>query len=117
MNLDDLIGQFKKTLVDLGTKGVMTLLVAEAPFFGLPIIRSLTEAAIRYVIRRMINDTELAIYFVYTDQRTSLQAKRFENAAIERAKVESNPSASEEEKKRAEEELITAARILIKLGK
>lgn len=115
MDLDALIASFKQSVIDIGTQGVFGLLVAEVPFLGAPVASELTKAALNWVVTKMVTETELAAYFVYTDQRTSLQAKAYEDAAVAYASVTSNSAATEEEIKNAQQAKLDAARALIRL--
>lgn len=117
LNIDELVELFKRNVVDLGTKGVMSYLAVQAPVFNLPILNAVIRFLVSRVISIAVNNTELGIYFIYTDQRTSAQAKAYEKAAQENAKAKADPAVTEEEKKRAEEELLARARELIRLGR
>lgn len=116
MNTDELIEVFKKSVVEIGSRGVMAYLVAQAPVLGLPVIRTIVSAMVSRIIDILVTNTELAIYFVYTDQRTAKQAKEYEEAAVRRAVIMQSQLSTEEEKKNAEEELINRARELIRLS-
>ena len=117
LNIDELVELFKRNVVDLGTKGVMTYLAVQAPVFNLPILNSIVRFLVSRVISIAVNNTELGVYFIYTDQRTSAQAKAYEKAAQASAKAQADPAMTEEEKKRAEEELLACARQLVRLGR
>lgn len=114
MNTDLVVDSLKSALVRIGTEGVMSALVTAAPFFGLPVIHTITKYVVESILKFVVNETELGAYFLYVDRYTKAQAGRFEEAALKNQ--EAQKYGTEEEKRLAEEELIRRARELIKYG-
>lgn len=106
MTTQELVDQFKSSLVRIGTDGVMTYLTAQIPFFSLPIVRYFTKIIVENIISIVVNYTELGVYFIHIDLKTAAQAKDFEQAAKLNKEA---PSAESRQK------LIDAARKLISL--
>ena len=114
MTIDDLVEQLKGAIITIGTQSVMAFLSVNAPFFALPVIRQITEFAVNKIISLAIKETEIGAFFAYVDIYTKAQVKAFEEAAI-RNKI-AQESGTDEEKKKAEEAFIAAARDLIKFN-
>lgn len=104
MTTQELVDQFKSTLISIGTKGVMTYLQAQIPFFNLPIVKFFTEMVVNKIVSIIVNYTELGIYFIHIDLKTAAQSQEFQEAA----KI--NKELPSEESK---QKLIEAARKLI----
>ena len=92
--------------------GVMSYLGSSYSFLSLPIVNPLVKFFVEYVLRIAIYYTELGAFIVATHFRTDEQAIDFERASENLARLPK--SASEEERRRAEQELIDRARDLIK---
>ena len=114
MTVDEIVKAFKSAFVRINTDLIMVALIAEVPFFGLPIISNITRLIVSQILQYGVNKGELGVYFLYVNSYTKDQANKFELAAI------NNKIAQEGDndafKKQAEDELIECARKLIKFG-
>lgn len=115
MNLDQAVEKVKKTAVDVGTRGVMTFLVLKLPFLNNPILNKLATLVVNKILEIAVFHTELFAYSIYVDDFTDDQADALKEAAWKNEEVQQN--GTEEEKLKAEKELIDRARELIKLRK
>lgn len=108
----------KSTALAMGKKAVLTLLIPQLPkiltsgFLG-AIFSPLLGFVVSKVLEIAIRETEIGMFFLYIDLRTSMQGRDFEKAA--RANLEKQKTGSPEEKAKAEKELIDAFKAFVKL--
>ncbi len=112
MDLDQIVTIFKAAFVRINTDLIMAALITKFPFFGLPVISSITRMLVSRVLQYGADEGELGAYFLYVNAYTKEQVKDFEKAAIKNQAAQE--SGNDELKKQTEKELIDAARILIK---
>lgn len=111
---DEYVKTVKTAAVSLGTKGVMSLLVAEVPVFANPILKFIAEQIVEEMITKLVDATEFGAFFLYIDFRVNKQGREFYDAAIANVKVKLG--GTPEQKKRAEEELIRKFNALVVLS-
>jgi len=115
---DEYVELLKSTALSMGKDAVLKILLAQLPakmvtgFWGAminPILGLLVQRTLEIAIR----ETAIGAFFLYIDMRTSAQGRDFEKAAAHNVLVQL--TGTEEEKARAEKELINRFRSLIKL--
>ena len=104
MTRDEYVASIKSSFVTLGTKAAMGYLVTQMPFIAEPIMYKLVETLVYEMMTKVVNGGELAIFFQYTDFRVNQQGNAFVQAALKNHQAQL--SGTEEEKQRAETELI-----------
>ena len=114
MNRQQYVDMIKSVVLRLTLNSTLLILKTELPFLNAPIIRQITEFFVEYVLKIMINKTEMAAFFMYIDLRVSAQGREFEAAALNNFKVQQN--GTPEEKANAEKILIDSFRALIKFS-
>lgn len=114
MTRDEYVESIKSAFKTVGSKGVYAALVAAVPFFGLPVIGTVTRFIIDQVIAKLVDLAEMEIFFVYIDLRTAEQRETFESAA--RANWIAQQAGSPEEKANAEAKLIASFRSFAKFN-
>ena len=112
MSADSVINLIKNTLAKAGSKAVMQHLVSQASFFSWPIVNPIIGFFVGYVVEILLEKTELGSFFIYADIITAKQASDFEKQAQKNKEIQEN--GTPEEKAKSEQELIDAARNLIK---
>lgn len=100
---DDYVASIKTAFVTLGKALAMSYIVAEVPFLGLPVIRSIVGFTVEKILSVVVNSTEMGAYFVYTDFRVNAQGHDFILAAMENHKIQA--SGTPEEKAASERKL------------
>jgi hypothetical protein len=99
-----------KQVAKIAVQQVMKYLVSRLPIIGLGIINPLVSAIVSKIIIILLKQTELGIKFLAINIRTEHEKDEFKKA------VEKQQQATtEEEKQKAEVDLIDAARKFIKL--
>ncbi len=114
MNRDDYVKALKDAAVQAGVKLVMEYLIGQLPFFGLFMVKGITTAAVGWVLETAVKFTEFGAFFLYIDLRTSAEGRAFEKAAMKN--FEAQKDGTDEEKQKAESDLISAFRNLVKLS-
>jgi hypothetical protein len=114
MTRDEYVASIKSAFVLLGTKAVMTELVALTGFFGLPLISSITNWVISKVLTIVATKAETQIFFFFIDMRVADQGRDFEAAALNYWKIQQ--SGNEDARKEAEGELIKKFVPLVKFA-
>lgn len=82
MTRDDYVNSIKSAFVLLGTKAVMTELVALTGFFALPLIGPLTNWAVEKILTLVATKAETQAFFLFIDMRVAEQGRDFESAAM-----------------------------------
>jgi hypothetical protein len=113
MKHDEYVEVLKSTISKLVIKSATEIVFKKVAFLAWGPLGPLTSYLIEKLVGIIINETELAIFLKYTDFRISKQGKIFSEAAIKNSEAQKN--GSEDEKKKAEEELINSFRAFVKL--
>lgn len=111
---DDYVNSIKSAFVLLGTKAVVTELVALTGFFALPLIGPFTNWAVEKILTIVATKAETQAFFLFIDMRVAEQGRDFEAAAL--AYWTLNQSGSPEAIKEAENELIKKFVPLVKFA-
>lgn len=110
--------EYVKTLKDAATRLALDVLVREVskrlPFLFVPVLNPIVTLLLRKVVEILFTQTEFAIFFTYIDMRVDAQGRRFISAAKENRNAQMN--GTPEEKKLAEEKLISTFRDLVILS-
>lgn len=104
----------KKTATDLAVKIILEVLLKEVPFLFWGPLGPLTKVIVTKVITIAYQQGELAVFFKYIDMRVDRQGTTFSDAAIKNYHVQQN--GTEDEKKKAEAELIIAFKSFAKFS-
>lgn len=108
----------KNTALSIGKEAVIKLLMAQLPkeltsgivgFFLNPLLGFLVGVILEIAIKQ----TEIGLFFLYIDLRTSAQGREFEKMA--RANLEKQKNGTPAEKLKSEKELIVAFKAFAKL--
>jgi len=108
VSFDASVDALKKAAQDIGTEAVLGYLITVAPWVRLPIFSALARWLVGYVLDVAINKTELGVFFVYIDVRTSAQGRAFAKAALKHRKAMADGTAKE--RAAAEADLVDAFR-------
>lgn len=114
---DDYVKFLKDLALSIGKKQVLALLIPALPtglttgFIG-TLLNPLFGFIVGLVLEFAIRETEIGMFFLYIDLRTSAQGRDFEAAA--RANLDKQKNGSPEQKAKAEKELIDAFRAFVK---
>lgn len=114
MTLDEHVDLLKDYLLKSLLKASTTFVFLKLPFLAWGPLGSLTELALKKLLTFLINETELAAFFVYTDFRTSAQGRTYYEAIRDFRAAEE--SGKENDKKRAETNLKNSFRELVRLS-
>lgn len=114
MNRDEYVKSIKSAFLLLGTKAVMTELVAITGFFALPLIGPLTNWAVDKIITIIATKAETQAFFLFIDMRVAEQGRDFESAAMNYWKL--TQGADIQAIKEAENELIEKFIPLVKFA-
>jgi hypothetical protein len=110
MTRDQYVEAVKASFVSIATKSAMSSLVASGfPAWALRIV----EPLVSHIMKAISTKSEMLIFFQYIDWRVAGQKRDFEDAVA--LNIKAQASGNKEEIKRAEENLINAARNFIKL--
>ncbi len=112
--IDQVIEDLKSQLINIGTKGVMTYLMTQSPFFSIPIIKLLVSSIVKSVIEITVRYTELGAYFIYVDTFTEAQVEALKASMLVNKLAQE--SGDNEAKKKAENDLVASARAIIKFA-
>lgn len=105
MTREEYLNSIKSAVLELGKKEVMTFLMTQAPkFFGNFLVNPIVGLIINWVLTILIEKTEIAVFFLYTDIRTNKQASEFVDAAYANHQAQLN--GTPEEKLNAENNLM-----------
>lgn len=117
MSIDKTIEHLKDAFKAIGTEAVMTAIAAAtgpvAPFVRL-LLGITVKPFVGWVIGKFLDVSEVGAFMLNTAIQVDKQANEFEKAA--KALEDLPPDATAEEKKKAEEDKILAAKKLIKWG-
>lgn len=114
MTRDDYVNSIKSAFVLLGTKAVMTELVALTGFFAFPLIGPITNWVIEKILTIVATKAETQAFFLFIDMRVAEQGRDFESAAINFWKLKQGTDA--QAIKEAENELIKKFVPLVKFA-
>lgn len=109
---DQYVEAIKSAAITAGKKFVMEYLVKEFAFVSWRLVNPIVSYLVGVVLEVAIKKTELGLFFIYVDVRTSMQGRAFEKAAL--ANWRAQTSGTEEDKKHAEEILIRDFRTFVK---
>lgn len=109
---DDYVRMLKSAALSAGKRGVMHSLVTRFPFIAGSIVNPIVAFGVGMVLELALNETELGAFFGFIDLRGSIQGRAFEKAALNN--LEAQKDGTPEEKKYAEDELISRFRALAK---
>jgi hypothetical protein len=104
----------KKTATDIAVKAILGALLKEVPFLFWGPLGPLTKVVITKVVTIAYQQGEMAVFFKYIDMRVDAQGSAFSAAAIRNFKAQQ--SGTEDEKKKAEADLIIAFKSFAKLS-
>lgn len=113
MTRQETVDALKSAALNIGATGVLAWLVTVAPWTRWPVISSAVKWLVRYILDVAIDKTEMAVFFLYIDVRTSVQGRAFAEAA--RVNRLAQLSGTPEDKAKAEQELIHAFRAFVKV--
>lgn len=113
---DEYVELIKSTALSAGKKAVMQIIIKQFPslasgFLG-TVVTPIIGMFVGFILEAAIRQTEMGIFFLYIDLRTSAQGRDFEKFA--RANFEAQKNGTPEQKARAEKELINSFRALAK---
>ena len=114
MTFDDYIKQAKAFILKRAVKQVFKILVTKLPFLSWGPVGPLVQFLLKIVIKLAIYETDMSIFFLYTDVRVNAQGREFYQAAEDNMRVQKE--GTEQEKKDAEKFLIDSFRNLVKLS-
>jgi hypothetical protein len=114
---DEYVELLKSTALSLGKKAVLNLLIPALPGWmtsGLigTLLNPLFGYLVGMILELAIRETEIGMFFLYIDLRTSAQGREFEKTA--RANLEKQKNGTPAEKEKSEKELIDAFRAFVK---
>lgn len=114
MNRDDYVNSIRTAFILLGTKAVMTELVALTGFFALPLINPLIEWGLTKVLTIIATKAETQVFFLFIDMRVVSQGRDFESAALNYWKLQREGNSKN--LKEAENELVAKFVPLVKFA-
>ncbi len=114
MTRQEYIDIIKSAFLTAGKKAVVGFLVEKFAFFSLPIVNPLLKMVVEKILTILIQNAEMLAFFTYTDFRVAQQGKAFEEAALKNHLAQQG--GSDDEKKRAEELLITSLRTFVRIS-
>lgn len=110
-NHQEYVDALKKSAVSTGKKALISYLSKKLPFLFIPVIGPIVGLLLGKVVEILVQETEFAIFFVYTDMRVDAQGRAFSNAAMRNYHAQTN--GTPEEKLAAEKELIDKFRAFV----
>ncbi len=111
IGVDEFVKNLKESLVNLGTKAVMSYLSIQVPVLAkIPLVPKIIEYLCKKLLTFIVENAELGAYYVYIENHTKQQAEEYAAATL--AYHQAKGTADAEAKKQA---LIEAARKLISL--
>ena len=111
---DEYIETIKTAALNLGKRLVLEYLVKEFPLLGSRLLNPIVGYFVGVVLEIAIKKTELGVFFLFIDMRTSAQGRAFERSAL--ANRQAQLTGTEEEKRHAEEALIRDFRAFAKFN-
>ncbi len=102
----------KQAALSMGKRLVFDFVVSKVPFLGGFILGPIVGWAIGKVLHIALMKTEMGLFFLYIDMRTSAQGRAFEKAAF--ANVEAQKSTDPKVRQDSEKLLIDSFRAFIK---
>lgn len=112
---EDYVNMLKDTALKMGKKALKDKALKVVPFLFWGPLGPITEIVIGKVVETVIIQSELVAFYYYIDLRTSSQGRAFSRAA--HANYKAQQSGTEEEKKKAEKDLIEAFNNFAILGR
>lgn len=115
---DEYVELLKSTALSLGKKEILPLLLAQLPtklttgFIGM-LLNPILGFIVGEVLSIAIRETEIGLFFLYIDLRTSAQGRDFEKTM--QANMDAQRSGTPEQKAKAEKDLKDAFRAFAKL--
>lgn len=106
MTHQEYIDSLKSSAVKLGSSSALLYIFTNLPFLKAPFLKQITEKIVESIISIFVNKTEMGIFFIYIDTRSSHQGEVFSQMAYRNFIAQKN--GTEQEKKIAEENLINA---------
>jgi hypothetical protein len=110
--------EYVKTLKDAAARLAVDVLIREVskrlPFLFVPVLNPIVTFLLKKVVEILFTQTEFAVFFAYIDMRVDAQGRKFISAAKENRQAQIN--GTPEEKKLAEDKLISTFRDLAILG-
>jgi len=113
MTYDQYVEQIKSFLLKQLVDKVYDIIITKITFLSWGPLGPLLKIILEKIIEIILYETEMAIFFLYTDLRVNAQGRKFYDA-IE-ANMEAQEGGNEEDKQRTEKELIDSFRELVKL--
>ncbi len=110
---DDYVSAIKSAFITMGDKAVEGIIITYLPFLSAPIFSSILDYLVNMIMTDLVNNGEIAAFFVYIDFRVNKQGQDFSEAAIENHIVQQNGTAKE--KALAEANLWNSFRLFAKL--
>lgn len=110
---DDYVAAIKAAFVTMGDKAVESLLISYIPILGSPILSSILDYLVNFFMKQLVDQGEIAAFFVYTDFRVSAQGAAFTDAAMKNNLAQLN--GTDQEKADAKKALWDAFRIFARL--
>jgi hypothetical protein len=107
---DEYVSILKDSAGKMAKEVLRRELAKRLPFLFFKFVNPFTEILISHVVNILVRESEFAAFFAYIDLRVSAQGRTYQKAVLEHKKAQD--SGTEEEKKRAEENLINAFRRL-----
>jgi hypothetical protein len=89
------INAIKKAAIDTGKKILVRKVAEKLPFLFLPILNPITKYVLEKIVELIINETEFAIFFQYTDMRVDREGREFSEAAMKNLKAQMSGDASQ----------------------
>lgn len=96
----------KSSAVKLGSSSALFYIFGQLPFLKVPFFKQITEAIVNQIVKILVEKTEVGLFFLYIDTRTSKQGEVFAQMAYKNFIAQQ--IGNEIEKKIAEENLINA---------
>jgi hypothetical protein len=114
MKHSEYVKVIQKTITDLAIRKILEALLKEAPFLFWGPFGPITKALITKVVMKAYEQGEMLAFFKYIDMRVDAQGVAFTKAAIKNHHIQQH--GTEDEKKKAEQELIVAFKSFVKLS-
>lgn len=112
MNRDEYVETIKATALQMGSKLVMSWLVARAPFLALRVVNPVVGYVVSKILEIAIRETEFGAFYLYIDFRTSKQGRDFFESALKNQEIQN--SGTPEEKANAEANLMARFRAFVR---
>lgn len=107
----------KQGFVAVSTETTMAILVAQFPYlFFHPFVFKFIRYHIRKHNEKLADHADLSVFFRYIDTRVNGQGTEWASEALKNLAVQESPTATDEEKRRAEEEFFVIHKRLVKFN-